>query len=153
MPSISIQVLEGLERGRFYHDLLPPVTIGREEENTIRLNDERVSRFHAKLQEDVGRIILTDLDSTNGTRVNGRTVQIDTTALGVATLLLDGVSYDATILLSRQLLPGQHFIYSPYTGAVWYFTVANDGSIDYDPALDSILSGRGTKKLTFLPPQ
>jgi pSer/pThr/pTyr-binding forkhead associated (FHA) protein len=76
MPSITIQVLEGLERGRFYYDLLPPVSIGREEENTIRLNDERVSRFHAKLQEDAGRIILTDLDSTNGTRVNGRPVQM-----------------------------------------------------------------------------
>lgn len=76
MPPITIQVLEGLERGRCYDDLETPVTIGREEENTIRLNDERVSRFHAKLQEDAGRIILTDLDSTNGTRVNGRPVQM-----------------------------------------------------------------------------
>ncbi|HEX6984729.1 MAG TPA: FHA domain-containing protein [Planctomycetaceae bacterium] len=76
MPPITIQVLEGLERGRFYYDLVPPVSIGREEENTIRLNDERVSRFHAKLQEDAGRVILTDLDSTNGTRVNGRPVQM-----------------------------------------------------------------------------
>ncbi len=76
MPAITLQVLEGLERGRFYHDLVPPVSIGREDENTIRLNDERVSRFHAKLQEDAGRIILTDLDSTNGTRVNGRPVQM-----------------------------------------------------------------------------
>jgi predicted component of type VI protein secretion system len=76
MPPITLQVLEGLERGRSYEDLAPPVTIGREEENTIRLNDERVSRFHAKLQEDAGRVILTDLDSTNGTRVNGRPVQM-----------------------------------------------------------------------------
>lgn len=76
MPSITLQVLEGLERGRFYYDLVPPVSIGREDENTIRLNDERVSRFHAKMQEDAGRIILTDLDSTNGTRVNGRPVQM-----------------------------------------------------------------------------
>lgn len=76
MFPITLQVLEGLERGRFYENLIPPVTIGREEENTIRLNDERVSRFHAKLQEDAGRVILTDLDSTNGTRVNGRPVQM-----------------------------------------------------------------------------
>ena len=76
MPAITIQVLEGLERGRIYHDLIAPVSIGREDENSIRLNDERVSRFHAKLQEDAGRIILTDLDSTNGTRVNGRPVQM-----------------------------------------------------------------------------
>jgi pSer/pThr/pTyr-binding forkhead associated (FHA) protein len=93
MPAITLQVLEGLERGRFYHDLVPPVSIGREDENTIRLNDERVSRFHAKLQEDAGRIILTDLDSTNGTRVNGRPVQMrvlkpgDQVAIGRCLLL------------------------------------------------------------------
>src|ERR1700747_2846711 len=53
-----------------------PVTIGREEGNVLRLNDERVSRFHAKVQHDNGEIILTDLESTNGTRVNGTVVQI-----------------------------------------------------------------------------
>lgn len=76
MRTITLQVLEGLERGQTYQDLPIPVSIGREEENTIRLNDERISRFHAKLQEDGGRTILTDLGSTNGTRVNGRPVQM-----------------------------------------------------------------------------
>ena len=37
---------------------------------------ERISRFHAKIQSDSGEIILTDLESTNGTRVNGNVVQI-----------------------------------------------------------------------------
>ena len=46
------------------------VTIGREEGNTIQLNDERVSRFHVKIQEDNRQLVLTDLESTNGTRVN-----------------------------------------------------------------------------------
>src|SRR5262249_48838802 len=53
-----------------------PVTIGREEGNHVRLNDERVSRFHCKIQLDHGDVILTDLDSTNGTRVNGLPIQI-----------------------------------------------------------------------------
>ncbi len=75
MALVTFQVLEGLERGLTFRDLPTPVTIGREEDNHIRLNDERVSRFHAKVQEDEGRIILTDLESTNGTRVNGRLVQ------------------------------------------------------------------------------
>jgi pSer/pThr/pTyr-binding forkhead associated (FHA) protein len=73
---ITIQVLEGFERGRVFGDLPTPVTIGREEDNTIQLNDERVSRFHVKIQEDGGRIILTDLESTNGTRINGHPVQM-----------------------------------------------------------------------------
>src|SRR5689334_22954837 len=76
MTRITIQVLEGFERGRVFADLVTPVTIGREEDNTIQLNDERVSRFHVKIQEDGGRIILTDLDSTNGTRINGHPVQV-----------------------------------------------------------------------------
>lgn len=76
MAKITIQVLEGLERGRVFADVETPVTIGREDDNSIQLNDERVSRFHSKLQEDGDHIILTDLDSTNGTRVNGRPVQL-----------------------------------------------------------------------------
>lgn len=76
MKRITLQVLEGVDRGRVFTDLQLPVSIGREEGNVVRLNDERVSRFHAKIQEDNGDIILTDLDSTNGTRVNGHEVQI-----------------------------------------------------------------------------
>src|SRR5207253_7314620 len=61
---------------RVFRDLSIPITIGREEGNILRLNDERVSRFHAKVQVDNGEIILTDLDSTNGTRVNNNVIQI-----------------------------------------------------------------------------
>ena len=74
MSLVTFQVLEGLERGDVIRDLPTPVTIGREEDNHLRLNDVRVSRFHAKVQEDGGKIILTDLESTNGTRVNGHPV-------------------------------------------------------------------------------
>lgn len=76
MALVTIQLIEGLERGRVFRDLPTPLTIGREDENGIRLNDERVSRFHAKIQEDGGHLILTDLGSTNGTRVNGHPVQM-----------------------------------------------------------------------------
>lgn len=82
MARITLQLIEGLERGRTFSDLPTPVSIGREDENTIRLNDERVSRFHAKIQEDGGRVILTDLDSTNGTRVNGHPVQMRVLQVG-----------------------------------------------------------------------
>ena len=76
MAMVTISILEGLERGREFRNLPTPVTIGREEDNVIQLNDERVSRVHAKLQEDSGQIILTDLNSTNGSRVNGHPVQL-----------------------------------------------------------------------------
>jgi predicted component of type VI protein secretion system len=76
-----------------YEGLQPPVTIGREEGNTIQLNDERVSRFHVKIQEDHDRLVVTDLESTNGTKVNGESIQLrilrvgDTLGLGRSVLL------------------------------------------------------------------
>jgi len=73
---VTFQVLEGVDRGRTFRELATPVTIGREEGNLLRLNDERVSRYHAKVQHDGDDVILTDLESTNGTRVNGNVVQI-----------------------------------------------------------------------------
>src|SRR5436305_11373017 len=76
MTNVTFQVLEGIDKGRTFRDLPTPVTIGREEGNMLRLNDERVSRFHAKVQLDNGEVILTDLESTNGTRVNNNVVQI-----------------------------------------------------------------------------
>lgn len=82
-----------MERGRVLADLLPPITIGREEDNAIQLNDERVSRFHAKVQEDGSRVILTDLESTNGTRVNGHPIQMHVLRIG------DQVSIGRCLLL------------------------------------------------------
>ncbi len=75
-PTVTIQILEGVDQGRVFRDLATPLTIGREEGNQLRLNDERVSRFHAKIQIDNTDVILTDLESTNGTKVNGNIVQI-----------------------------------------------------------------------------
>ncbi len=80
--SVTFQVLEGIDRGRVYRELGIPVSIGREEGNSLRLNDERVSRFHAKVQLDGDDYILTDLESTNGTRVNGTAVQIRRLRIG-----------------------------------------------------------------------
>ncbi|VAX38031.1 hypothetical protein MNBD_PLANCTO02-2691 [hydrothermal vent metagenome] len=82
MTVVTLQVLEGLERGRTLYNLTPPITIGREDDNDVRLNDERVSRFHVKIQEDSGRLILTDLQSTNGTQVNGHPVQMRVLQVG-----------------------------------------------------------------------
>ena len=76
MARITLRVLDGADRGRVFADLSAPVTIGREEGNSIQLNDERVSRFHLKIQEDHDKLVLTDLESTNGTKVNGEDIQL-----------------------------------------------------------------------------
>src|SRR5271166_5038375 len=76
MATITLRILDGTDRGRSYDELATPVTIGREEGNSVQLNDERISRFHLKIQEDEGKLVLTDLESTNGTKVNGEAVHL-----------------------------------------------------------------------------
>ena len=73
---ITLRVLDGADQGKIYEGLAPPITIGREEGNSIQLNDERISRFHVKIQEDNEKCILTDLESTNGTKVNGDEIRL-----------------------------------------------------------------------------
>ena len=115
MALVTLQVLDGADRGRVFENLATPVTIGREEGNSIQLNDERVSRFHLKIQEDDDKLVLTDLESTNGTKVNGESVQLwilrygDMIAAG-RTLLLFGsreeIARRLAVLRGIDLSPG-----------------------------------------------
>lgn len=51
------------------------VSIGRALDNDVVLADSRVSRYHAQLRHEGGAWVLYDLESTNGSRVNGRPVR------------------------------------------------------------------------------
>ncbi len=51
------------------------VTIGRLPECEVVLRDPGASRRHAQIREQAGVYTLTDLGSTNGTTLNGQTVQ------------------------------------------------------------------------------
>jgi Inner membrane component of T3SS, cytoplasmic domain/Domain of unknown function (DUF1707) len=46
-------------------------TIGRDSACDLLIEDLSVSRWHARLEHTAGRWLLTDLGSTNGTRLNG----------------------------------------------------------------------------------
>jgi hypothetical protein len=52
-----------------------PLTIGRATDVELVLADPLASRRHARLSSRGGRLVLTDLGSTNGTRVNGEPVR------------------------------------------------------------------------------
>ncbi len=93
MALITLRVLDGADRGRVFEGLPTPVTIGREEGNSVQLNDKRVSRFHLKIQEDQDKLVLTDLESTNGTKVNGEDIQLRILRVG------DMVSVGRSVLL------------------------------------------------------
>ncbi len=93
MSQITLRVLDGADRGQVFGNLAPPITIGREEGNSVQLNDERISRFHIKIQEDQEKLVLTDLESTNGTRVNGEDTHLRILRFG------DVISVGRSVLL------------------------------------------------------
>ena len=93
MALITLRILDGADRGRTFEDVPTPVSLGREEGNTVQLNDDRISRFHLKIQEDGGKLVLTDLESTNGTKLNGETVQLSLLRPG------DVISLGRTVLM------------------------------------------------------
>jgi len=72
-PKASLAIREGEDRREI--GLGPePLAIGRDPQNDVVLDDRRVSRKHAEIRLRLGRFTLYDLQSTNGTYVNGRRV-------------------------------------------------------------------------------
>lgn len=64
-------VMTGPNRGDEIPVLAPVVTIGQGPQNDMVLTDDSVSRNHARLEFKLGSWMLTDLESTNGTSVEG----------------------------------------------------------------------------------
>ena len=51
------------------------ITIGRNEQNIVRLTEKNVSRKHGRLLRDAGHFYIEDLDSFTGIRVNGEKIK------------------------------------------------------------------------------
>ena len=75
------------------------LTIGRADDNGLVLRDLRVSRHHARLRARAGMLVLTDLGSRNGVRVNG--VTVTEAALGVG----DQIEIGDAAFLVDSILP------------------------------------------------
>lgn len=74
-PQLQLVVHAGPLAGKGYPIRGDMLTIGRDEENNITLDDDQVSRYHARLLLQEDQIILEDLGSTNGTLVNGKPIE------------------------------------------------------------------------------
>ncbi len=70
VPAASIVLVDG-ERVVLGSD---PITIGRLPESGVVISDPNASRRHAEVRWTGSEVILVDLNSTNGTRVNGAPV-------------------------------------------------------------------------------
>jgi pSer/pThr/pTyr-binding forkhead associated (FHA) protein len=77
-PLATFRVRSGALKGQRVEVRTPVVNIGRADYNDVPLADPSVSTSHAKLQRREGVWVLTDLDSTNGTFVDGERVHGET---------------------------------------------------------------------------
>ncbi len=64
----------GLERDQRF-DLIGGLSIGRSKEADIRIDDRYASSIHARVFSREGRFFVEDMNSTNGTLLNGATLQ------------------------------------------------------------------------------
>jgi hypothetical protein len=94
--SRRLELISGSETGRIIRLVPPSLVIGRGADADLRLTDSGVSRRHAELHVDPDQVVLVDLQSTNGTSVNGRRVERVTLADG------DRISFGATVIVYRQ---------------------------------------------------
>jgi len=91
-----LELVTGSETGKVIQLTPPSFVIGRGADVDLRLTDTGVSRRHAELKVDANGVTLIDLQSTNGTSVNGRMVDRVELADG------DRISLGATVLVFRQ---------------------------------------------------
>jgi two-component system, cell cycle response regulator len=70
----ALVVIHGDELGKKYDLLEGAISIGRSSKSDIRVDQDSVSRHHAELRTEAGRVAIRDLGSTNGTYVNDETV-------------------------------------------------------------------------------
>ncbi len=69
-------VLHIVEMGRErMFEALCPLVIGRDRSATLVLADPEVSRRHARLENQNGVVFVRDLESSNGTFLNGRRIR------------------------------------------------------------------------------
>lgn len=73
MPQLIIKSETGESSSLFIADR--PVSIGRRRDNILCLPHLSVSGYHAKIFPDKSCLILEDLKSTNGTKVNGKHIR------------------------------------------------------------------------------
>jgi 3',5'-cyclic-nucleotide phosphodiesterase len=71
MAMIKLYVVDGTEEIQAFDLRKEAIYIGRSSENEIQMKDEYVSRRHLKVFKKGGKYFLQDLNSSNGTFVNG----------------------------------------------------------------------------------
>jgi pSer/pThr/pTyr-binding forkhead associated (FHA) protein len=74
VPVPTLHFSEGSLAGRVVRLDRDVATLGRREDNAYVVPDPRVSRVHAEIRKEASAVIVTDLGSSAGTKVNGEDI-------------------------------------------------------------------------------
>jgi DNA-binding CsgD family transcriptional regulator len=75
VPVPTLHFSEGALAGRVVRLDRDVATLGRREDNAYVVPDPRVSRVHAEIRKEASAVIITDLGSAAGTKVNGEELE------------------------------------------------------------------------------
>jgi signal transduction histidine kinase/pSer/pThr/pTyr-binding forkhead associated (FHA) protein len=89
----TLFVIRGIDQGIRFELEGTIFQVGRDSSNTIQLHDSEVSRHHAEIRCHDGEFVVSDLNSSNGTYVNGKRIEQHTLESG------DQVQTGSTLML------------------------------------------------------
>src|SRR4051794_16442499 len=98
LTPIRLRFTTGVQNGMEFIIRKPVTTLGRSLDNDVVLESGDISRHHARIEFGDDQIRVVDLNSTNGTRVNGKSVRSQSVRTG------DEVAFGT---LTAELLPFQ----------------------------------------------
>jgi hypothetical protein len=112
-------------------------TVGRQQGCQIRIGSAQVSRKHCELFESQGRLVVKDLDSSNGTFVDGQRVEGQQAlepgqTLSVGSIVFRVERVAAPVAAAAHGAPGR-----PSDTAVAQAVAARDDELDFEIEADS----------------
>jgi hypothetical protein len=114
--------------------------MGRADDCDVVIPDRQISRYHARIERDVGGYLLRDLGSKNGTYVNGELLR------GQPYRLQDGDEIELATVIQLGFVSGEATL--PLTG-----DLGRPGGLQLDQAARQVYLGRQILDPPLSPPQ
>jgi len=113
---------------------IPPdraLRVGRADDNDVVVNCDTVSRYHCELTIDRGEVVVRDLGSHNGTRVDNKG-RVSEARLGHWGSLCLGNSLEAIFVVSLKSAPESVPIDPNHTGDTLTLPPIGERAVEYD---------------------